>query len=177
MSGAWPCKHLTVRGDGCLDAELCVGECYWFLSIHNRYTRVVVRTFCGRADNKRVMGTGEVTREVAQVLRKVTAEERAKRSTVRPTDVEMEKKYPAVWEYLVADAYPDGQVRQRATVMVIAEGDVVKLCLNDRDNNQSLWVTGATLSAAFKALEAAVGSAQAPWRENRPYEPRVKKSR
>lgn len=177
VTGSWPLKRLSVRGRGELDAELCVGDRHWFLTITHRYSGKVVRLLYGRSDVQGVLGTGEVTREVCEMLRKVTAEERAKRASVRPNDAELEKRYPTVWQYLVADSYPDGQVRQRSTIMLITEGDVVKLCLNDRDNNQSLWVTGSSLGATLKALEAAVTSEVAPWRENKPYEPRPKKSR
>lgn len=154
---------------------MSVGPDYWYVSVTHRFTKLVVRSYWGHTERLRFASRSEITRGLEDMLRKITAEERVKRSSVRPDDADMQKRFPNVFEYLVADTYPDGQVRQRSTVMLIVDADMVKLCLNDKDNGQSLWVSGTSLANALKALEAAVTCPTTVWRENKQYEPPVKK--
>jgi hypothetical protein len=59
--------------------------------------------------------------------------------------------------------------------MVIVDADKVKLCLNDKDNDRSAWVSGDTLEGALKSLDIGLASGLIPWRANKPYEPPPKR--
>jgi len=75
--------------------------------------------------------------------------------------------WPLVWEYFTSVSYEDGSARQTSTLMLFAESGTVKVCLNDRDADQSLWAAGLTPEAALTSLEGMLGSGAADWRAKR----------
>lgn len=72
--------------------------------------------------------------------------------------------YPALWEYLTLAAWDDGKPRQTATLTVFCEEGVVKLCLNDRDQDRSGWVSAATVETALERLDADLREDEVDWR-------------
>lgn len=78
-------------------------------------------------------------------------------------DKEFAKRWPAIHEFVVLDTL-DGAARETSTVTLSREGNVFKAALNDRDQEQSLFVSSDTLFAALDALEAALTSDMADWR-------------
>jgi len=83
------------------------------------------------------------------------------------TDPTFEAKWPQVWAYLSTNRWDDGAPRETSTLMVIAELGLVKLGLNDRAEGRSLWVTGDGLDTALTALEDALDSGRADWRQSK----------
>jgi hypothetical protein len=73
---------------------------------------------------------------------------------------------PAVLEYLQSGMYPDGAPRLRSTLLVLVEDGSVKLCLSDRDQEQSLWRSGSSLEDALLALEATLSGEHQDWRRS-----------
>jgi len=106
---------------------------------------------------------------MAFVVRKVTqaaAQEAAIPSALRLWAGE----FPALFEYLSADKYPDGQQRERAMICLFIEGGAVKAVLQDRDNDRSLWVTGGAVTAVLESLETkAADPACEDWRAAKQY--------
>lgn len=86
---------------------------------------------------------------------------------VAPPDVSMRKESPALFEYLTSTVFEDGSARQTSTLLVFVDGSDFKACLNDRENDRSLWATGDTLEGCLGTLEALLCDAKAPWRKNR----------
>lgn len=84
------------------------------------------------------------------------------------------KDYPALFEFLTAYAYPDGQVRTPSCFTVFAEDGAFKIVLNERDRNLSLWGTGQSFQDALKTLEERLKSDRPDWRKNRPQGARKK---
>lgn len=78
---------------------------------------------------------------------------------------------PAVMEYLTADSYPDGQVRQRATLTVFLEGGVTKVCLSDRDQERTAWRSAAGIEDALISLDEALTLGTVDWRVKPPVKP------
>lgn len=77
-------------------------------------------------------------------------------------------RFPAMAEYLAVGRYPDGAVRQRSTITIMAgEGSGFKAVLNDRDNARSLWATAMTADGLFVSLEALLCDPNAPWRADK----------
>jgi len=74
---------------------------------------------------------------------------------------------PAIWEYLVSERWEDGTARRTSTMTIFVEEGRVKLCLNDRQGQRSLWVSGATLLDALDALEGHLEQGTGDWRRNR----------
>lgn len=73
---------------------------------------------------------------------------------------------PALLEYLQSGSYPDGAPRLRSSLLVLVEDGYVKTCLSDRDQEQSLWRSGASLEDALLALEATLTSEHQDWRRS-----------
>jgi hypothetical protein len=71
---------------------------------------------------------------------------------------------PGVLEYLSSSKYPDGSARERSTLLVLIEHGVVKVCLSDRDQSQSLWRSGESLEDCLLSLEEALTGTHADWR-------------
>jgi hypothetical protein len=73
---------------------------------------------------------------------------------------------PALLEYLGSAVYPDGAPRMRSTLLVLVEDGAVKVCLSDRDQEQSLWRSGSSLEDALAALEVTLTSEHQDWRRS-----------
>jgi hypothetical protein len=74
----------------------------------------------------------------------------------------------AVNEYMTATVYPDGSPRKTATFTVFVEESVVKVCFSDRDQEQTMWRSGASLEDALLAVETALCGDGADWRRSGP---------
>jgi hypothetical protein len=71
---------------------------------------------------------------------------------------------PVLWEYLTADQYDDGSRRTPSSLLVFVESGVVKVCLNDREVDRTLWASGGSLEDALAALDLKAGDGSADWR-------------
>ena len=79
-------------------------------------------------------------------------------------DNEFSTNYPTIFEYLTLNSWGPGQPRSTSTIMLFVDNGVLKLCINDRDNQRSAFFTGTTLSAALVACENALSGETADWR-------------
>jgi len=71
---------------------------------------------------------------------------------------------PTVCEWLTASHYDDGELRETSTLGLFVDCGVLKLCLNDRDQFRTLYVTSDSLEGALLALEAALRGSTPDWR-------------
>lgn len=68
-------------------------------------------------------------------------------------------------EHLRDSAWEDGTHRERSTLTVFVEDGKVKVCLNDRNSNSSLFRAADTLLEALQSLnEALAPTGHADWR-------------
>lgn len=81
---------------------------------------------------------------------------------------EWAERYPGIVEMLTADHDPSGKPRQGATLLLFYGDSLAKLCLNDRDQGLSAWITALTLSEALDALEKGLQADTLEWRKPRP---------
>jgi hypothetical protein len=73
--------------------------------------------------------------------------------------------YPGLWEMLTAPVGPDGEARDGASLMVFASEDILKCCLTDKDLEQQVWVSAATVPALFCCLETGLQAGTLDWRD------------
>ena len=78
----------------------------------------------------------------------------------------LDDQYPALSEYLSEHHFDDGSLRITSTALLFQEEGVWKVCLNDRQNDRSMWAAGSTVSAAFDALEVLVATGTGVWRKS-----------
>lgn len=74
------------------------------------------------------------------------------------------KRHPTLVEYLSCSAWDDGSERERSTLSVFIEEGRVKVCLNDREFERSLYASGDTLAGVLAALEKALAADACEWR-------------
>lgn len=72
--------------------------------------------------------------------------------------------FPTVWEYLTLARYDDGSSRKLSALSVFVEDGSLKIALNDKDAQRSLYVAGMTLRDALEALEAKLSAGEGDWR-------------
>lgn len=84
---------------------------------------------------------------------------------LRPTKGMMEN-YPALFAYLTDDQYDDGSRRQRASLLIMADGQVWKGWLNDKDTGRSLWLAGETIEQLLDSMETHLTDGTATWRQD-----------
>lgn len=73
---------------------------------------------------------------------------------------------PGIVEFMSITAYGDGQVRRTATLLVFLEDGQLKVCLNDRDAERSLWRSGTSLEDALLSVEIALQGDGCDWRKS-----------
>lgn len=74
------------------------------------------------------------------------------------------KRCPNLFAFLTDDMWEDGTERETSTLLIFADGGVLKAWLNDRALARSLWVAGATIQGLLDALNEAVVDPKAGWR-------------
>jgi len=81
-------------------------------------------------------------------------------------DADFQSSYPALSEYLTSAAYPDGTVRQLATLTIFREDGWWKACLNEKDQGLVLFVAESRFGTLLEALELLLQEDHPPWRKS-----------
>lgn len=84
-----------------------------------------------------------------------------------PSDHDLQERCPVLFDYLTSLAYEDGTQRQTASLIAFVEEGQFKVCLNDRDTDRVLFVSGDTLQETLDVLEAVINDDRPPWRESK----------
>lgn len=87
--------------------------------------------------------------------------------SARPSWTEQSlKRWPGLFEFLTAVEYSPGDSRTPGSVTLFAEDgqEGCKACLNDKDQEQSAYVTGAGPLEALDALEKGLQKDSLDWR-------------
>lgn len=74
------------------------------------------------------------------------------------------KRFPGLSEFLGSTIYPDGTDREQGTVSLFVSDGKWKACANDRDQQESLYVSADGLVKVLEALEKALHKEDADWR-------------
>lgn len=72
--------------------------------------------------------------------------------------------YPCLYGFL-ADLRETTGWQKTGTITVFVENGHYKICLNDRPEKRSAFVTGSTLAATLRAAESGIQSNTVPWRK------------
>lgn len=84
-----------------------------------------------------------------------------------PLDPDFKDRFPALFEHLTANRYPDGTARRTCSLSVFSEDAAWKMCLNDRDQSMVLFVTEARFDACLESLELLLQEELPPWRKSK----------
>lgn len=84
-----------------------------------------------------------------------------------PIDPAFQQDFPTLAAYLGDDVWEDGSPRLRSTLIVFAEDDLYKMCLTDKDSDQTLWVASKTMWGLLGAMEGRLNDPDAEWRKRK----------
>lgn len=113
---------------------------------------------------KTIMKVSEEEKGVQEMLRRPKPGERT--GPIEPPfrDPDFSGQYPMLHEMLYSTQYDDRSPRTTSTLLIFCENSILRLCLNDRDNNRSVFFTGETMEAALISLENALATGTVDWR-------------
>ena len=69
-----------------------------------------------------------------------------------------------LFEFLCAEEYEDGSPRVPGTLTVFREGNMLKGCLNDRDQSLVAFVSASSFTGLLEALDAGLQADDLDWR-------------
>ena len=101
---------------------------------------------------------------MSQFVRKVVAKDQKRATVLDERGKDWMMAYPAIWEYLTLEAHEDGTPRERSMLMILVEDGIVKGCLQDRDQGQSLWASGSGVPGVLEALDRHLQAGTGEWR-------------
>ena len=73
-------------------------------------------------------------------------------------------EFPTIFEYLTSRQWADGSPRVTSTLLVFLENGVLRICINDRENVRSAFITAPTFGEALASLEAKLCGETLEWR-------------
>lgn len=152
---------LTPRRDVQVWCHMGTGECRWVIVGANVMVASGVCSHPVQWEHEGAMEWEVMAQFVRRVVEKAVRHQKALDSAAE----EWVQTYPALWEYLSLEVHDDGTVRERSMLMCLVEDGLFKACLQDRDQGQSLWVSGTALPGALAALEAHLAAGTGEWRQ------------
>lgn len=157
--------HCDVRSDWSLSWLYRVRDWACVALVHTQYDEVgehqAVWPFDLRVANL------DLEEEAMSFLKKATAAVAKKEVRGNAEAAAWAEQHAALWEYMTAEAFEDGEARETSMLMVFCEDMRFKACLQDRAAGQSLWATGSTLEAALAAIEAHLRAGTGDWRRSK----------
>lgn len=103
------------------------------------------------------------------MIKKPTPGEKAGPVEEAFSDADFKKCYPYLHAHLTDMRYEDGTSRVTSTVLIFCESGVLRLCVNDRDNNRSVFFTASTVEEALMKAEDALATHTANWKARQGY--------
>lgn len=133
-----------------------------------RYTRLGFPVDVGIISVESGASTSDVVQSVeflaSDMLRKPGERVVSGRSTADVDDGEAKKRYPVLWEYLTATAYPDGVAREPASLLIFWQEGMLKGMLRDKDAGLCLWGAAKGLFPLLEQLDGMAGDPASEWR-------------
>jgi len=77
------------------------------------------------------------------------------------------ERAPVLGHFLCSESWPDGEARQRSSLVIFCEDGAWKVCLSDKDSCTSLWAGSKCFDDLLEALEARLTDDRVDWRKSR----------
>lgn len=98
---------------------------------------------------------------------RLSGEGRTSTATNAPEDAAFQKKFPALWSFLVQTQWEDGTSRETGTVLIFVEDGVLKACASNRDSGHVAFVASQTVADLWGKLEKGIDGDSLDWRLSR----------
>lgn len=116
-----------------------------------------------------IMKVNEEQKGVEEMIRKPRPGERSGPVEAVFNDADFLRSYPTLAAFLTDTQYDDRSPRTTATILIFCENGILRLCLNDRDNNRSVFFTSETVEGCLICAENALCSNGVEWRTRNSY--------
>jgi hypothetical protein len=134
--------------------------------LRNKKYKKVHYTECGRTAVVRRLCLSQLEEAKMSFLRRAAATVSQGAGSLAFPDERFQKKFPALYEHLTQQTWPEGGVRQTSTLSLFADEGQLKGSLNNRDEGLVLFATGKTLEGLLVAMEASLMADEPPWRKS-----------
>lgn len=101
---------------------------------------------------------------VGEFIRKAKARVQARAESSSVHDPEWQSKWPALFDYMCSNAWDAKTARKTTTLWLFTEFGLVKACVNDRDTNETAFMTHTTLFGLFQSIEDGLADDTLSWR-------------
>lgn len=118
-------------------------------------------------DGRSGVSRGEAEALAMKYLKSALGGKNAVAVDSKNSDPWLEAFAPAVTEFVTLTKGVDGKQRQTSSLTVFYEEGLCKVCLTERDYDQSLWASGPTLKEALEALELRLTAPVVEWRRKK----------
>lgn len=118
---------------------------------------------------KTIMKVAANEKELDEMLKRPRPGERVGPIEDPFNDADFKARYPCLADHLTSSQYDDRSPRQTSTILVFCDNGVLRICVNDRDNNRSVFFTSETVEGAFLAAENAISTNTADWKTRTGY--------
>ena len=106
--------------------------------------------------------------DAMRFVRRALEVKEKKLASMHASTLQWMERFPALWEYLTVESWDTGEVRERSMLCVFYEDGLFKFVLQDRENERSLWVTGADTDSCLELLDTKLANAvEGDWRAAR----------
>lgn len=112
---------------------------------------------------------------VCEMLKKRAKGKAKPKSTYAFDDPQMQKALPNLYDHLAQLAYEKGEERKTSSLSLFQQDGQLKVFINDKNEEESLCVSGSTWEGLWEALEAALGDEGADWRHKPEWNGKKKK--
>lgn len=101
---------------------------------------------------------------LGKFLKQAKLQQQKAKSAGQISDPDFRKLYPAIAEFMFETKDEENKDRETASLTFFVEPGCLKVVLNDRAEEMSLWAAAETFTEALEALEAQLQSPSPPWR-------------
>lgn len=105
------------------------------------------------------------------MLKRPSATEAGQQVPYDPSKAEvckLSKTLPTFCEFLAREAWPDGEPRERGTILLVFQDSRWRAWVNDKDTQRSAWVSAESIQGVLEAVEKGLLNDSLGWRQDRP---------
>lgn len=79
-------------------------------------------------------------------------------------DVKWQANHPLLYEHLTSEKWEDGAARETSTLTIYLDSGLWKVCLNNRAEKLTAWLTAETWGKMLDGLEKGLADGTLDWR-------------
>jgi len=113
---------------------------------------------------KSIIKVNQEEKEIEKMLKRPLPGERTGPVEAAFNDADFKASYPSITDHLTELRYGDGAPRVTSTLLLFCDQGVLRVCLNDRDNNRSVFFTSESIEGALLSMENALATNTVEWR-------------